>query len=351
MSTATTRAMVLRAWGGPCVPEDRPLPEPGVGEVRVRVLATGAGLTLEHARLGRLGGSLPRVLGHEYAGWVDALGPGVEGLEAGTPVTGSFYLFCGSCRWCAGGRETLCERLAGYVGVAIDGAFAEHVVVPARTLVPIPEGVDVASAGVVADAIATPYHVMTRRIRDMHAGAAVAVIGAGGGLGVHMLQMVRAFGGVAVAVERDAAKAAELERRGLADAVVLAGEAPWAPDARAAAGGALHAVVDVVGSEATLAQGAEAVGRGGTLVILGFDPEAGLRVDPGRLLLEEISVTGTRYATRAEIAASLELVRRGRVEPLIGARHPLAALDDAFAEIRANRVFGRVLVEVAPRPR
>jgi len=344
---STSRAMVLHEWGGAFAAEERPLPEPGPGEVRVRVVATGAGLTLEHARSGRLGGSLPRVLGHEYAGHVDALGAGVEGPEPGTPVTGSFYLFCGTCRWCAGGRETLCERLAGYVGVAIDGAFAEHVVVPARTLVPIPDGVEVATAGVVADAIATPYHVVTRRISGMRAGARIAVLGAGGGLGVHMLQMVRAFGGLAVAVERDTAKAAELERRELADAVLVARDDAWGAEAQRAAGGPLDAVVDVVGASATLAGGLAALGRGGTLVVLGYDPGAELLADPGRLLLEEIAVTGTRYATRAEIAATLELVRQGRVEPLIGARRPLAELEETFVAIRENRVFGRVLVECA----
>jgi propanol-preferring alcohol dehydrogenase len=345
---AAMTAMVLEEWGGGFVAQRRPVPDPGPGEARVRVVATGAGLTLEHARRGRLGGDVPRVLGHEYAGYVDALGAGAEGPAVGTAVTGSFYLTCGTCAWCAGGRETLCDNMGGYVGVARDGAFAEQLVVPARTLVPIPPGIDIATAGVIADAVATPYHVATRRIPDLRAGARVAVVGAGGGLGVHTLQVLRAFGAITLAVERDRAKAAELQRRGLADAVLVPETGEWAAQAAEAAGGPLLAVVDIVGGAATLGESVRAVGRGGTVVVLGYEPGAELAVDPGRLLLEEISVTGTRYATRAEIAAALQLVADGRVEPVIGARFPLARLDDAFAAIRDNAVFGRVIVDVAP---
>jgi propanol-preferring alcohol dehydrogenase len=321
-------AQVLHEFGGSFVAELRDVPEPRAGEVLIEVEAVGAGLTLEHVRQGRLGGSTPRILGHEYSGTVAALGEGVDGLEEGEPVTGTFYLICGRCQWCASGRETLCERMGGYIGAAVDGAFAEYAVVPARNLVPIPEGVPLRTAGVAADAIATPYHLVVERIR-LNAGQRVVVVGAGGGLGVHALQMVRAFGGLAVAVERDPGKAVEIEKRGLADAIVLA-EGAWAAQARLAAGGRIAAVIDTVAAQDTLEQGLEALDRAGMLVVLGYRHGAALTVDPGRLLLEELVVTGTRYATRAEIARTLELVRLERVEPIIGGTYPLAALNDAF---------------------
>ncbi|MFL5665953.1 MAG: alcohol dehydrogenase catalytic domain-containing protein, partial [Ktedonobacteraceae bacterium] len=87
-------AMVLEEFGGHLKAETRPVPEPGPGEVLVRVVACGAGLTLESIRQGHLGGSTPRIIGHEYAGTVAALGTGVEHWQVGDPVTGSFYLFC-----------------------------------------------------------------------------------------------------------------------------------------------------------------------------------------------------------------------------------------------------------------
>jgi propanol-preferring alcohol dehydrogenase len=208
----------------------------------------------------------------------------------------------------------------------------------------VPEGVELAEAGVVADAVATPYHVASQRLR-LRPGQRVAVIGAGGGIGVHMLQVLRAFGALAIGVERDQAKLARLEEEGLADLLVDAGDPGWPKHLAEAAGNRLDGCVDMVSSQETLDGGLSALGVGGTFVVVGFQPDAEARIAPNRLLHEELVVTGNRYATRAEIAASLELVRTGRVRPLIGRTVPLADLNDAFEAIRANEVFGRILID------
>lgn len=343
---ATMRAMVLDEFGGEFRLEQRPVPAPDHGEVLVSVLAVGAGVTNELARDGVLGGSVPRVHGHELSGTIAGLGPGVEGWALGDTVTTSFYLLCNRCEWCASGRETLCENMRGFIGVAVDGAFADYVVLPSTNLVRIPEGVDLRDAGIVGDAVATPYHVMTERLR-MRAGQRVAVVGAGGGLGVHVLQMIRAFGGVAIAVERDRAKASEIERRDLADAVVVPEGDSWASQLRRVAGDAVAGVVDTVATSATLDEGFRALGRAGTLVALGHVPGSELRIDPERLLMEELVVAGTRYATRAEITQTMQLVRLGKVKPIVGARRPLEQLNQALRLAHDVEVFGRIMIDVA----
>ncbi len=345
------RAMVLEAFGGTLKAEIRPVPEPGPGEVLVRVVACGAGLTLESIRLGHLGGSTPRIMGHEYSGTVAVTGAGVEGWQEGDPVTGSFYLFCGNCVMCASGRETLCLNNKGNIGAKIDGAFAEYVVVPARNLVRIPAGVVLREAGVIADAVATPYHIARERARIV-AGQRVAVIGAGGGVGIHMLQVAKAFGAFVIAVERDAEKLRRLQDVAL-DALVDASSESWQTDLAQAADGQLDTCIDFVGSPATTGKGLAALGRGGTFVIAGAMP--GLRSDksavisaaPMYLVNKEIGILGTRYATRAEIARSLELVRDGKVKPIIGASFPLEQAEEAFEAIRRNLVFGRILIDCA----
>jgi propanol-preferring alcohol dehydrogenase len=342
----TMRAMVLEEFGGRFRLQERPVPEPGHGEVLVRCLAVGAGVTNELARDGALGGSVPRVHGHELSGEIVALGPGVEGYGVGDRVTTSFYLLCLRCEWCASGRETLCENFGGFIGIAVDGAFADYVVLPGSNLVRIPEGVNLRDAGIVGDAVATPYHVVTERLQ-MRAGQCVAVLGAGGGLGVHMLQMIRAFGGVAIAVETSREKATEIHRRGIADAVVVPDGESWADQVRDIAGGTVAGVVDTVATSATLNEGYRALGRAGTLVALGHVPGAELRIDPERLLLEELVVAGTRYATRAEIARTMELVRLGKVEPIVGARFPLERLEDALRRAHDADVFGRIMIDIA----
>lgn len=210
----------------------------------------------------------------------------------------------------------------------------------------IPAGVSLRDAGIVGDAIATPYHVVTERLR-LRAGQRVAVVGGGGGLGVHMLQMIRAFGGVAIAVERDPEKASELESRDLADFVVIPESPTWAPQVREIADGRLAGVVDTVATGATLEEGFDALGRAGTLVALGHVPGERIRIDPERLLMDELAVVGTRYATRAEIAQTMELVRLGKVKPIVGATLPLEQLDEALAMARAEQVFGRIVIEVS----
>jgi propanol-preferring alcohol dehydrogenase len=220
-------------------------------------------------------------------------------------------------------------------------------VLPATNLIRIPDGVELRSAGIIGDAIATPYHVAAERLR-VRPGQRIAVVGAGGGLGVHALQIVRAFGGVAIAVERDRHKAAELQRRGLADIVVGVAENPaWGHELRDAAGGNLAGVIDTVGANATLEQGFEALARAGTLVVLGHVPGARLPVDPERMLMEELVVAGTRYATRAEISRTMELVRLGQVAPIVGAVLPLEKLNEALALARGEEVFGRIVLDVA----
>jgi propanol-preferring alcohol dehydrogenase len=160
------KAMVLKAPGSPLVLENVPDPVPGPGEAVAKVLACGAGLTIHHARAGRIKVSLPRILGHEITGEIVATGPGVTNLTPGDGVTAYFYLTCGECRWCRADRETLCENFAGYVGREIDGGYAEYIKLPARAFMKFPEGLDwrgmPAEAGVICDAIATPLKVIRR---------------------------------------------------------------------------------------------------------------------------------------------------------------------------------------------
>ena len=343
--------MVLEQFGGRLTATVMTVPEPGPGEVLVRVVACGAGLTLESVRLGHLGGSTPRIMGHEFSGTVAATGAGVDGWHKGDPVTGSFYLFCGNCVMCASGRETLCINNKGNIGAKIDGAFAEYVVVPARNLVSIPEGVVLREAGVIADAVATPYHIARERARIVP-GQRVAVIGAGGGVGIHMLQVAKAFGAFVIAVERDPAKLLRLQEFAV-DAIVDAASESWQADLVRAANGQLDACIDFVGAPVTIANGIAALGRGGTFVVVGVlpglrsDKSAVLSADPMYLVNKEITIMGTRYATRAEIARSLGLVRDGKVKPIIGASFPLSQAEDALEAIRLNQVFGRVLIDCA----
>jgi alcohol dehydrogenase, propanol-preferring len=127
------KAAVVRNWGEAFAIEDRPIPQPKAGEALLKVRAAGVGLTLLNMRSGRFGGSTPRIMGHELGGDIVAIGDGVTNIKVGDRATVYFYLVCGHCRWCRGGRETLCENFAGHVGVHRDGALPSSSRFPLKT--------------------------------------------------------------------------------------------------------------------------------------------------------------------------------------------------------------------------
>jgi D-arabinose 1-dehydrogenase-like Zn-dependent alcohol dehydrogenase len=147
-------------------------------------------------------------------------------------------------------------------------------------------------------------------------------------------------------VERDPAKLARLPEIDV-DAIVDSRSSAWQEELIKAAGGQLDVCVDFVGTSATLDAGIAALGRAGTFVVVGVPPNmrSNISANPLHLISNEIVVTAVRYANRAEIAQSLELVRAGKVRTIVGASYPLEATEDALEAIRGNEVFGRVIID------
>ena len=330
----------LHAWGGELRREALADPEPGDGEVLVEVEACGVGLTVLNCLRGDLGddpADLPRVPGHELGGRVIAAGPGVHRGRVGERVTAYFYLFCGACPHCLAGQEDLCERLAGYVGVDRDGGYAQRCVLPARNAIALPEGLDPVAATVVPDAVATPVHVARRAA--IGPGARVAVIAAGGGVGVHMVQVARAHGARVLGLDVDPAKleflAGELHVAA-ADATDLARvelPAKWR--------GRVDVVVDLLGRPATVAWALEALDLGGRLVSLTTFRDLSAAVAPRDLVLRQLSILGSRYATRGEVDYAARLVAAGVVRPVSGRREGPDGVLAIHEDLRAGRLLGR----------
>ncbi|HEX2826678.1 MAG TPA: zinc-binding dehydrogenase [Burkholderiales bacterium] len=337
------KAMRLKAAKTPLALEEVADPVPGPGEAVARVLACGAGLTIHHARAGRIEVDYPRILGHEIAGEIVAVGRGVTNLKAGDGVTAYFYLTCGECRWCRVNRETLCDDFRGYVGREIDGGYAEYIKLPANTFIPIPEGLDwrahPAEAGVVCDAIATPVKVI-RKAR-LAPTDTVAVFGAGGGLGVHMLQVARwAHARRVIAVEVAPSKRQACLDAG-ADAFVDASQGDVAEQLMdATRGKGIDVAIDFVSAAATLEAGFAALGKGGRLVTLGGN-SGSFTANPSQMLRKELELLGSRYATRAEVAESLELVARRELWPIVPEKVPLAEAEAVHQRLEQGLVTGR----------
>lgn len=336
------KAMVLSGPGERFVLADVPDPIAGPGEAVARVLACGSGLTIQHIKAGRIAATFPRIIGHEIAGEIVALGPGVEGFAVGDMVTAYYQLFCGACRWCAADLEPLCERLGGNVGKDCDGGYADYIKLPAHNFIALPEGLDAltrpAEVAVIADALATPYKVLRRaRVRP---GEVVAVIGAGGGVGIHQLVMAKWAGARPIAVERAAAKFDACRAAG-AETVIDAAKHDITEALRAITGGAgVDVVVDYVSSTETLEAGLRALGRRGRLVTLGGAGQP-FKADALSIMLSEQVVLGSRYVSRRDVVAALDLVARGEVRPIVSDIRPLGEAEALHERIEAGEVIGR----------
>jgi len=337
------KAMLLKGPGRPLVLENVADPEPGPGEAVARVLACGAGLTVHHARAGRVKVAYPRILGHEITAEIVATGDRVTDVKPGDGVTAYFYLTCGECRWCRVNRETLCENFRGYVGREVDGGYAEYIKLPASAFIRLPEGLDwrrhPAEAAVVCDAIATPLKV-TRKAR-LAPTDTVAVFGAGGGLGVHMLKVARwAHARKVIAVDVMASKFEACVKAG-ADATLDASEGRVAEQLLELTGGkGIDVAIDFVSSASTLEAALAALGKGGRLVTLGGNSGT-FSASSGEMLRKEIELLGSRYASKEEVIESLELVARGELTPMVTEKAPLEQAETVHARLDKGAITGR----------
>ncbi len=336
------KAMVLKAANTPFVLEDVPDPVPGPGEAVARVYACGSGLTIQHVKAGRVPAKFPLIIGHEITGEIVETGAGVSGLAAGDPVTAYFYLNCGHCRWCLSQLEPLCENLAGNVGRVCDGGYAEYIKLPAHLFIKLPEGLDhrrhPAEIGVISDAIATPYKVLRRaRIRP---GETVAVFGAGGGLGIHMVMMARWARARVIAVDIAPEKFDACREAGADEVVDAARDDAAEALMDLTRGDGIDVAVDFVSATSTLEAGVAALGRHGRLVTLGGAGKP-FQVSSMDMLHKELDLLGSRYVTRREIIDCLDLAARGEIWPIVTDIRPLAEAEAVHQRVEKGEVIGR----------
>jgi D-arabinose 1-dehydrogenase-like Zn-dependent alcohol dehydrogenase len=334
------RALQIRAWGGPLEPVEVARPSPGVGEVLVRVEACGIGLTVVNCMGGQLGddpGFLPRTPGHELVGVVESVGPGVPDGLVGQRVAAYFYLVCGSCRRCLGAEDSLCDGFRGNVGVAIDGGYAQYAVLPALNAIPVPDGIDPVAATVIPDAVATPVHVA--RLAGLAPGARVAVLAAGGGVGIHMVQVARAYGADVAGLDVVPSKLAFLaDSLGVAAVDSADFAAVRLPRAW---GGQADVVIDLYGRAPAQRWALEHLARNGKLVTLTTFRGEQFAVSSRELVQRQLSLLGSRYNSRYEVGLAASLVGSGRVSPVVSAVVGPDAVAATLDAVRAGEVLGR----------
>lgn len=305
------KAVRLVEIGRPLETQEVPVPQVGPGEVLVRIRAAGICHSDVHYRDGVSPvGSLPQTLGHEVAGVVEEVGPGVANVRPGDRVCLHYLLSCGECAFCAAGREQFCVQ-GRMIGKHCDGGYAEYIAVPARNAVPLPDGVPFEQGAVAMCSSATAFHAL-RKAR-LQAGERVAVFGVGG-LGASAVQLARAFGALEVyAVDIRPEKLALAERLGAVPVDASAGD-PVAEIRRRTDGWGVDVALELVGLRETVRQAVQAVGVQGRAVMVGIAPFP-LEVNVYRDILgKEVEVIGCSDHLLSELPLLLEFVRRGLLD-------------------------------------
>jgi propanol-preferring alcohol dehydrogenase len=326
-------------------------PDPGPGQVVVRVGGAGAchsDLHLMHDfEAGMLPFDPPFTLGHENAGWVHALGAGVEGLEEGQPVAVYGPWGCGTCSRCLRGSENYCARQAERPtfgpGLGNDGGMAPLLLVPdPRHLVPL-DRLDPVDAAPLTDAGLTPYHAIARS-RDLLVPGSTAVMIGIGGLGHLGVQILAATTSARVIAVDARERARQLAKSSGADHVVAPGPDAAAEIRELTRGAGADLVVDCVGNDETLAL-AVAVSRTlGQVTIVGL---GGGSLPVGFFTVPyEASITTTYWGSIPELAEVVALGEAGLIRAEVE-RFSLAAAPEAYRRMAAGELDGRAVISPA----
>ncbi|MBC8090483.1 MAG: zinc-dependent alcohol dehydrogenase [Pseudonocardia sp.] len=336
------RAAVVTAFREPLRMQDLPTPEPGPGEVLVRIECTGLCHTDIHAARGDwpVTPTLPFVPGHEGIGRVEALGDGVTSRAVGDRVAIAWLAYaCGECRYCVGGRETLCasQQNSGY---SVNGTFAEYTVVAAAFAAPVPDAVSSVDAAPLTCAGVTTYKAI--KVAGVASAETVAVFGVGG-LGHLAVQYARIAGGFVVGVdisEEKLAMATELGADHVVDAAVTD------PVAAIQALGGADVAVALAASPESFDQAYRSLRRGGRLVCVAMPADdAAMSVPIFDTVINGKTIIGSIVGTRNDLADVFALHAAGRTRVITEGRK-LDEVNESFVDVLAGRVPARVVFEL-----
>jgi D-arabinose 1-dehydrogenase-like Zn-dependent alcohol dehydrogenase len=341
---AMMRAVTFGAFGGPDVLQVTEVerPKPGRDDVLVRIHAAGICHHDVLSRGGKIPGRPGRILGHEIAGEIVAVGAEVARERMGERVVIYQRLFCGSCRDCLRGRHDLC-RASRVLGEEGGGGYAEFACVPARNAIPVPDGLDMTAAALAVCPIGTSVRAVLG-VAGTKPGQIVLITGAGGGLGLHAIAVAKSVQARVIAVTSSPQKA-EIVRRAGADEVIVSSELKFSGEVWRLTGklGADVVLENVV--TGTFGESLRSTAPNATVVVLGNIGVQPVALDPGLVIMRRIRIAGSGNATFADVRTALHLLATKAVKPFIGRILPFAqaALGHALMEQRA--VSGRIVLQ------
>jgi len=286
---------------------------PSVGPTDVLVKLKAIGVC--HSDLHIVNGMLvppvpyPLTLGHEGSGIVEKIGERVTSVKVGDPVALYYMSVCGRCYYCTTGKENLCDELRD-LGFAMDGTYAEYVVLPAASTLRLPEGVPFDRAALAGCAVVTPFHAMN--VGEVKPGDSVAVYGAGG-VGIHGVQLAKLFGAAQIiSVDINPKKLEAAKQVGATDLVNAKQEDPVEAIKSLTDGRGVDVAFEFIGLRTTQEQLVRSVKKGGVAVMVGI---SGIKfeIDANDFLFKGAQLRTTQNHTRDHLRRVLNLISTGRI--------------------------------------
>ncbi len=340
----TMKAAVVRSFGQPLTLEEVPVPTPGAGQVLVEIVASGVCHTDLHAAGGDwpVKPVLPFIPGHEGAGNVVALGPGVTTLKEGDRVGVPWlHSACGACDPCITGWETLCPSQQN-TGYSVNGGYAEYVVAPAAYVGRIPDRMSFVDAAPILCAGVTTY----KGIKETEARPGQWIVISGiGGLGHVAVQYARAMGLHVAAVDVGDDKL-ELARSLGAEVAVDAHRTDCAAEVQRLTGGVHGALVTAV-SPGAFRQAIGMLRSGGTCVFVGLPPGE-FPTPIFDVVLKRLTLRGSIVGTRMDLKEALEIAADRSIKPTVELQ-PLAGINEVFSRMREGTINGRIVLDMQAR--
>jgi acryloyl-coenzyme A reductase len=342
------KAMVVHQPGGTEVLSLERVPDPTAGQKDVIIKVDACGVCFHDivTRNGTLkfGVQMPCILGHEISGTVVDVGRDVRAFRKGDRVaTVQRFHICGACRYCRTGRETLCpeRKFTGDLGMV--GGYAEYVAIEDDNVAPVPEGVPLQEAAIVACAIGTILNAI-REIGKLQPGETALVTGAGGGLGMHAVQLARLAGALVIAQTTSREKADQIRGLGAHTVIVHARGEDFSGAVKKATGGAgVDVAIDNVGSQ-LFEPIRRSMGIGGRWIMIGQLTGEFVPFNPAQLFLKNVSMLSATSTTRKQLEDCLALVARGVIKPIVSLALPLEQAARAHELVESGKSAGRVVL-------
>ena len=342
------KAVVVNKAGGldALTYTDIPDPQPQGHELVLKVHSCGVCFHDVLTRNGTLkaGVRLPCVLGHEVAGTVVELGAQVKGFKLGDRVaTTQRSYICGHCRFCRSGFEPLCAQRVFLGDVGLVGGYAQYLAISSDCIAQVPDGVDLDHAAVAACAVGTVLNAV-RDVGRVQMGETVLITGAGGGLGLHAIQLARLAGARVLAQTTSADKVELIRKMGAHEVVLHKRGEPFAPLVRdMTQGQGADVIIDNVGT-VLFEDMRKSLAIQGRWLMIGQLTGDFVPFNPAQFFLKNQSLLSVTSTSRTQLEDVLTLMQRGQVTPVIERKLPLSEAAQAHQAVEAGRTTGRWLL-------